>query len=660
MKGPPWSLPPERPIRIIENDWIPMQDGTALAARLWLPVDAARSPVPVVMEYLPYRKDDGTHERDAPTGRYLAEHGIGFARVDIRGTGDSRGGLLQGEYLPHEQADGIAAISWLARQPWSNGSVGMRGKSWGGFNALQIAALGPPQLKAIMPMCFSDNRYTDDAHYIGGALGLVNFEWGNLFQTVLAGPPDPRFFGPRWKEEWLKRLQGFPPVLSQWLEHQRFDEYWQSQSVGLDYGAIRCAVYCVGGWEDGYNNSIARALTELKVPRKGLIGPWAHLFPPDGIPGPALDWMHEEVRWWDEWLRGVDTGIMQEPMFRFYMPDCTASEVYPRETPGRWVAEDAWPSARIEPAVYHLNSGALEFEGEEPRSMRCPVRRVVGLQRMEWIPFSMSTDLSKEQTPDDANSVTFDSRPLGADVEMIGHAIAKLRIAADVPVAQVAVRLTEVTSEGGSWLVSYALLNLTHRTSHVEPTALLPGVFYDVELPLNLMAHRFKKGNRIRVAVSDGLWPLAWPPPQPAALTLMSGVSSITLPVRPPRQPEPEFKVPLRHLAAETGGNGAGLQFIGPDEHGRIVIERPGSKDSSGPLHWHFEITAGQPDSSRWAGTFVQHYRREDWGVNVVTVGYELTSTASEFRLRESLKATHDHALVFERHWDHTIERDLL
>lgn len=647
-----WKLPQKRGFRILENEWIPMRDGTALAARLWLP--EGNEKVPVVMEYLPYRKDDGTRERDAPTGQYLAEHGIAFARVDIRGSGDARGGLLLGEYMPHEQSDGIAAIEWLARQPWSNGRVGMRGKSWGGFNALQIAAFAPPELKAIMPMCFADNRYTDDAHYVGGALGLVNFEWGQLFQTVLAAPPDPKYFGPHWKEEWLLRLKGFPPVLAQWLEHQRFDAFWQRASVGLDYGRILCPVYCVGGWQDGYNNSIPRALAQLNVPRKALIGPWAHLFPPDGTPGPALEWVHEEVRWWAEWLNGERTGIMAEPMFRFYMPDCTASEVFPKETPGRWAAEDVWPSPRVTPTVYYLNAHTLEAAAAPPQTIRCPACKVVGLQRLEWVPFSMTTDLAKEQTPDDENSACFDSPPLSSDLEIIGHPLVQLRVAADAPAAHVAARLMELTPDGKSWLVSYALLNLTHRKSDRTPTGLKPGEFYEVQLPLNLMAHRFKQGNRLRLALSESLWPLVWPSPHAATLNVVTGVSSLTLPVRPPRQPEPEFNVPLRHLPEETVAHGT-VTVSGPDQEGRVIVER-----RAPDMYWRCEVIAGQPDSCRWEGETIDRYEREDWGKNVLTARYELTSTAREFHLRESLKATHDEELVFERQWDHTIGRDLL
>ena len=669
--GSNWTLPKKRGFQIIENEWIPLKDGTALAARLWLPEGARETRVPVVMEYLPYRKDDATLKRDAPTGQYLAEHGIAFARVDIRGSGDSRGGLLLGEYMPREQSDGVAAIAWLAEQPWSNGSVGMRGKSWGGFNALQIAALEPPALKAIMPMCFADNRYTDDAHYVGGALGLVNFQWGTMFQGVLAAPPDPKYFGKDWQQEWRKRLNGMPAVLAEWLEHQRFDAYWQRASVGLDYSRIKSPSYCVGGWEDGYNNSIARALSEISAPRKGLIGPWAHMFPPDGSPGPALDWVHEEVRWWEQWLRGINTGIMTEPMFRFYMPSRKAAEVFPQDTPGRWVAEDVWPSPRISPLVYHLNRGTLSPTAAQPEAITYKANKIVGLQRMEWLPFNMKTDLAKEQTPDDENSVLFDSEPLADDLEIMGRPIAKIRVSADVPVAMLTVRLNEVTPEGKSWLVTYGLLNLTHRASHIEPTELIPGKFYDVEVPLNLMAHRFKSGHRIRVAVSESLWPLVWPSPQPATLTLMTGASSLTLPVRPPRHAEPAFTIPLLPGAAPASLGEGTVTISAPDPDGRISIDRTwpdiasvvpgtGTTFSSGWRRWHLEVSEKRANSCRWQGDFIERFERSGWGVSTLLAQYQLTSTGQAFHLRESLRAMHEGTVFFERQWDHAIKRDLL
>ena len=167
-----------RPVRVIEHMLIPLKDGTKLAARIWLPEDAEQNPVPAILEYLPYRKRDGTYERDALTHPYLAGHGYAGVRVDLRGSGESTG-LPFDEYAQQEQDDGVEVIAWLAAQPWCNGSVGMMGISWGGFNGLQIAARRPPALKAIVTICSTDDRYADDAHYMGGAF---------LTKAGLSGP----------------------------------------------------------------------------------------------------------------------------------------------------------------------------------------------------------------------------------------------------------------------------------------------------------------------------------------------------------------------------------------------------------------------------------------------------------------------------------------
>jgi putative CocE/NonD family hydrolase len=665
-----WSLPAKRPVRIVENQFITMADGTRLAVKLWLPDPGVQERVPVVLEYIPYRKSDGTYWEDEPHGDYLAGHGIAFARVDIRGTGESLGGLLRSEYTPEEQADGVAVIKWLAQQEWCNGSVGMRGYSWGGFNSLQIAALAPPALKAIMPMCFADNRYTDDAHYVGGALGLVNFEWGTMFQSVLAAPPDPRFAGNEWKQEWLRRLEGMPPILAEWLEHQRFDDYWKRASVGLHYERIRCPVYCVGGWVDSYNNSIPRALERLQVPRKALIGSWGHFNPDQGTPGPALDWAHEEVRWWEQWLKGMDTGIMEEPMFRFYMPTATPSETYPRDTPGRWVAEELWPASTVN-HVLHLGEGSLHPDPAPASRLRYRADRIVGLSRPEWVPFDMRSDLPGEQSQDDELSLCFDSSPLSDGLEILGRPTVFLVLSADVPVAKVAVRLNEVTSDGRSWIVTYGVLNLTHRDGHEHPKPLEPGVDYTVELPLNFIAHRFKPGSRIRLAVSESLWPLVWPSPQLATLSLDTANSRLALPVRPPRADEPPFHVPLLRDRA-TGGWGEGkVRVTGPDADGRIVIDKtwpgeprvvPGSgvTKSEGWNSWRMEVSERNPAAGVWSGDYVQRFERKDWGRNEIRGAFELRSTASTFELRESIHATHDGETVFERTWQRSIARDLM
>src|SRR5689334_23358442 len=306
-------------MRRVDHTWIPLAGGTRLAARLWLP--DSEEPVPAILEYLPYRKGDAFAARDNRHHAYFAEHGYAGVRVDIRGSGDSDG-LLEDEYLPIEQDDALEVIAWLADQPWCSGSVGMIGISWGGFNGLQVAARRPPALKAVVSMCSTDDRYADDVHYVGGCvLGTDMLPWAATMLTLCAMPPDPAAVGEGWRATWLERLDRAVPMVGAWLAHQRRDAYWKHGSVCEDYGAIMAPVLAVGGWADGYANAVPRLLEGLPGPCRGLIGPWSHMFPQDGEPGPTIGFLQECLRWFDQHLKGIDTGTMDEPKLLVWMQD---------------------------------------------------------------------------------------------------------------------------------------------------------------------------------------------------------------------------------------------------------------------------------------------------------------------------------------------------
>jgi putative CocE/NonD family hydrolase len=663
-----WVLPPIGPVRMVENEWIDLADGERLAVQLWVPENATKKPVPVVLEYIPYRKRDAYRGYDMYWGQQLAQYGIAYARLDLRGSGDSSGVLVD-EYLPREHSDAAEAIAWLAKQPWCNGAVGMRGVSWGGFSTLQTAALAPPALKAIMPMCATDMRYTDDAHYIGGALGLTDLKWAASFKVVMAAPPDPEITGPGWESEWRRRLDATPPIAATWLSHQRNDDYWMQGSVAADYAAIRCPVYVVGGLVDAYSNPVPRLLAGLKAPRKALIGPWKHGYPSPASPGPGLGWVYEEVRWWDHWLNGVDTGIMDEPMVRVFMPDRTASQTEGGAIPGRWVAESAWPAPAIASKTLHLNPGGKLGSAAGPETrVRYLADKVVGLTRAEWVPFAKS-ELPAEQTPDDALSLIFDSEVLAAPLEILGNPRATIRVSADQPVAKLTVRLTEVTPDGKSWMVTYGLLNLTHRDSHVHPEPLQPGRAYDVEIPLNFIAHRFQAGSRIRVAVSEGFWPLVWPSPATPTLQITEGVSRLTLPVRTPPASEAAFPIPIAPVPP-PGPDGGPIVKISGEATGAVtfnaawpessgVVAEIGTKHTSSGPDATLSIHAGEPNSCVWRVTQSARYQRNDWDCAVESL-VELRSTPTEFILLEKLTARQDGKVVFEREHPARIARDLM
>ncbi len=639
-----WRLPPKLGVRMIENSFVPMPDGVLLAIQLWLPVGA--SAAPVVLESIPYRKRDRYRAYDLYWGQVLAQHGVAYARLETRGSGDSEGVLVD-EYLPSEQQDAAAVIAWLAAQPWCSGAVGMRGVSWGGFSTLQTAALAPPALKAIMPMCASDMRYTDDAHYIGGAFALTGLKWATSMKLVMAGPPDPQITGPRWEAAWRARLAATPAIAARWLGHQTNDAYWRQGSVAIDYDAIRCPTYVVGGLVDSYGNAIPRLLAKLKVPCKGVYGPWKHGYPAPASPGPGLDWAFEEVRWWRHWLMGEETGVMSEPMLRVYMPDATAAEVWPGAIPGRWIAEAAWPAPAIVPRAYHLGRGGLHEEPQPAETARYVADRVVGLGKVEWVPFA-PTELPAEQSADDARSLTFDSAPLAEDVEIPDAPALHVRVASDRALAKIAVRLTEAASDGRSWLVSYGLLNLTHRDGHGRPAALAPGQAYDIAVALNFTAHRFSEGSRIRVAVSESLWPLVWPSPQIVTLTFDLAASRLELPVRP--RPANEAPMPIASAPPSPPNPKSWPTLTVTEAHGvaHIVETWPRSESaiadidetvSGGGPNVVLAMDAGDPLSCVWRAEQTAGFKRPGWDV-ALQAEVAIRASATHFQVSERLFAS--------------------
>ena len=539
-----------RRIREIETAWVQMGDGVKLALRIILPEDAESSPAPAILEYIPYRRRDGTRIRDDQRNFFFASHGYACVRPDIRGSGDSEG-VLKDEYLPQEQNDGLDIIAWVARQPWCTGKVGMMGISWGGFSALQVAARRPPALKAIITHCSTDDRYTDDAHYLGGSIVQDMIGWGSEFFTLQAYPPDPAIVGARWRDMWKARCESMDFAVANWVRHQTRDAFWKHGSVDENYADIRCPVYAIGGWTDAYTNSIPRLMAHLSVPRKALIGPWGHNYPNNGVPGPAIDYLDEALRWWDHWLKELNTGIMDEPMYRAWMEEHAARRA-DTQIPGRWVAEDAWPSRRITRETWFLNEDGLALGSAKEVAKTLPPAQTIGIDSGHWCPFAMATELPLEQRFDDVRSLEFDSAPLTARLEVLGFPEVELDLSVDKPVALIAVRLNEVEPDGAAHKMTYGVLNLTHREGHEHPQPLQPGKRYRIRVALKNCGFAFKPGNRMRVAVAANSWPLVWPTPEPVMLTLYTGTSTLSLPVRPPR-------------AEDAGLRAFGQPFAAPD-----------------------------------------------------------------------------------------------
>ena len=520
-----------RKVREITNLWIPMSDGTRLAARIWLPEDG--EPVPAILEYLPYRKNDLTAERDALTHPYFAGHGYAGVRVDMRGSGDSEG-LCKGEYLAQELADCVEVIAWLSQQPWCSGTVGMIGISWGGFNGLQVAALRPPALKAIVTVCSTDDRYADDVHYLGGAMHGDQLVWGATAWAISMTPPDPAIVGPDWRRMWEERLHGNGIWLQDWVRHQRRDEFYRHGSVCETYADIEIPVYAVGGWVDGYPNAIFRMMQNLPGPRKGLIGPWGHKYPHYAMPGPRIGFLQECLRWWDQHLKGVDTGIMAEPMLRAWMQDPAPPAPMHDTRPGRWVAEDHWPSAGVGALRFGLAPGRLTQDaGFGAVEVSSPA--TAGFSSGAWCGYGSTPTGPLDQRTEGPATVVFDSEPLGEALEILGLPEVVLSLTCDKPNAILSATLSAVSVDGAATRISFGILNLSHRGSDQDPSPMVPGHPEEVSLHLRCCGQRIEAGQRIRLAIATSHWPMVFPTPHRAVLTLDLGASRLTLPQRTPR-----------------------------------------------------------------------------------------------------------------------------
>ncbi|MDI5889974.1 CocE/NonD family hydrolase [Halomonas rhizosphaerae] len=660
-------------VTVIENAWIPMPDGARLAAKLWLPAVAESVGVPAVLEYIPYRKRDFRATRDSQIHGHFARHGYAAVRVDLRGSGDSDG-VLHDEYLSQELEDGVEVIRWIAAQPWCNGRVGMIGISWGGFNGLQIAALQPPELQAVITVCSSDDRYTDDVHYMGGCLLTDNLSWASVMLSYNACPPDPIIVGERWRELWQRRLEHSGLWLKTWLDHQRRDAYWRHASVCEDFAAIRCPVFAVSGWADGYCNTVFRLIHHLKVPRKGLVGPWNHKYPHLGGPGPSINFLDECLRWWDRWLKDCDNGVDGEPLLRAWMQDSVSP--ISDDRPGRWVAEMQWPSRRLRPRVYALSREGLVADapaGEDPLSIRSPLS--VGLFAGKWCSYAESTDLPTDQRLEDGGSLCFDTASLAQDIEILGEPVVELELSADQPQAMVAVRLSDIGPDGTVTLVTYGLCNLSHRHGHDCPEPLLPGETCRVTVRLNHVAQCFPAGNRIRVAISSSYWPLAWPSPCPATLTLHPRGCSLTLPQRPLRAAdktladlgEPRMAPgPATTLLVPAHREWTVLFNLATNEATLGVIDNDGSwrLDDLG-LTLGYDVTErytqANDDYATVSGEVINRrmFERGGWRVDIVTRTV-MTSTATHFHLNATLDAYEGDERVFSRTWNEVIPRDHL
>jgi uncharacterized protein len=655
------STYPTRGVKVVRNVYIPMKDGTRLAADLYMPESIGSKPLPVVMEYIPYRKD--LVQPGDPFYDYFPLHGYVMARVDVRGSGASEGSTSD-EYTAQEQSDAYETVEWFAAQPWCDGHVNMIGISYGGFSALQCAALAPPHLTTSIPMDFTDDRYLDDCHYVGGLLRMYYDvgTYGCVMTASNALPPQAESFDGDWAAIWESRLKENDPYLLQWLRHQTNDSYWRNGSVGYVADRVSCPVFMIGGWRDGYCNPPFRLYQKLNVPCKILVGPWNHNKPDQGIPGPRIDYLPVVLRWLDHWCKGVDTGLMDEAPVVVFMQRYDRPNPARLESSGTWRAETSWPPPGSTEQTLYLGEGRL---GEQPGDSATDVfdyNPTVGLAGGLWsagAPFGLPGD----QRRDEALSLVYTSAPLPADLHVLGRPKAVLEVATTAAVMGFIVRLCEVGPDGSSQLVAKGTLNATRRESLSDPAPCPADEMMPLEIPLDTTGWTFSAGNRIRLSISSSDFPNVWPTPQQGVNRIFRGGGSASRIVLPVVAEQASAEAPhfgRSEREAHVDLSPATLWETSKDVlrgTARVSFKFPGAGDG-------FVTGEATADSANPADASVRSrsmIQQQIAGQQIQSLSnVVLSSTATHFHLLIGLEIRVNGQLYFTRHWAQSHERQLL
>ncbi len=653
---------------VIENEWIALADGTRLAARIWLP--DGPGPFPAVLEYLPYRKRNGTAPRDESTYPVFARAGIAGVRVDIRGSGESEG-VIDGEYTERELSDACEVIDWIAAQDWSNGAVGMMGISWGGFNGLQVAALHPPALKAVISIASTVDRYNDDIHYKNGTHLSAQLSWAATMQAYQTRPPDQEIVGDEWRRMWLERLEGEPMLIEDWLGHQRRDAFWKHGSIGEDFASYTVPSLVIAGWADGYRNTPLKMLEGAPDVVRAVVGPWVHKYPHFAWPRPRWEFHEEAIAWWNRWLRD-DTSVAEVPSLRAYILDGPRPALRREHDPGYWIAIDAQQAPSFQEfgidAAGRLAPGAIAGTGEA--LIHSPLD--TGTSAGEWFTLAPDAEIAGDQRGDDAGSLCFETAPLSEERVFLGQPEIVLTLNSSAEAANLIVRVNDVHPDGAATRVSLGMLNLAHRDSNGAPAPVPVGKPVTLRIQLDACGYRFAPGHRIRVALSTSYWPMVLPQPVDAVLALDTASLRLRMPALGAHRridlPEPEDPDPLPKYVALAPSHSY-RRVIRDQQTGTTEFIREGdtgrNRHPGNGLETHettidrWRITAGDPLSMEGECEWTCRMGRGDWQVETRSA-LTMRCTASDWIIQARVEAFEGEVQVFAREKDITIPRDFM
>jgi uncharacterized protein len=640
-----------------------MKDGTSLAVTYFKPRPRRKEErFPVLLEMLPYRKDDSFYLRDYPLYAYFARRGFACVGVDVRGTGSSSGPVPDREYSDHELDDGVEVIRQLAAEPWSNGNVGMWGISWSGFNAIQVAMRRPPALKAILAAHASDDLFEDSVDYIDGAFHVDAYHLEIHHENGLPAPP-----GYKLDEAYFKdRFDAYPWFFT-YMKHPTDGPFWRQNALRYDYTRLRTPVYLIGGLLDGYRDTAPRILEHANVPVKAEIGPWNHAWPNDGEPGPNYEWGAEAARWWGHWLRGEDNGIGNEMSLMVFVRDGHGPDDRLKTTPGQWRMED-WPIKRTTWKRY--------FPGEEHGL--APHAEKEGVERLVYAPdFGASAGLwwgepTGDMRPDDAGSAVFDSPELADSIEIVGLPRVHLRVSADAPVAHWIARLEDVQPDGAVALVAAGVMSAARRPDPLHPERLTPRQPVDLAFDMHFTTWTFRPGHRLRLALTNAQFPMLWPTPFAMTATFHLGESTwLEIPAIPyEKRPVPKLLPPqtreartdARYLECSEWPEGTrslrsdlvrGLKEYEWEATCRWEIGKRRYRSSERNL---YETSERQPGEARFRGDESHRIELPGRLVELRSV-LEVHSDARNFYVNFTRRILENEALVREKQWSETFPR---
>ena len=523
-------------MRFLQNTLVPMRDGVRIAADVYLPDGDGR--YPAIFYFGPYRKDDWilTHGSIAGLPELCTDRGYALVVADVRGTNDSEGTARVMFDLP-EQEDGAEMVEWIAAQPWCDGNVGMTGVSYGFLTSILTAPQQPPHLRTIVPIeggvswyyCINEDGLPMSFGY--------HANYAALMIAIQGAPPGYRDAEGRWREVWKHRLENYTPWGLEWFGCQADDEYWQPASIASMYDRLKVPVFVIDGWWDRYSSDPLKLAEGIQGPTKILLGPWQHMRPDFGIPGPRVDY-DIVMRWFDYWLKGEDNGIMNEPRLTYYAQRYGPPAEYRNVVSGVWRQAEQWPIEDATLQRHYLHSaGSLSADSppdEGAREYRYDPT-IGGCSNLDGGIYG-GIGMPVDQRPDEAGSLLYTTAPLEKEVEATGIAKVRLHFSSTAKVMGVFAKLCDVAPDGTVALVTRGQLNACHRNGLDRPEYLTPGEVYALDIEMKATSYVFEPGHRIRLAVTSAEFPTVFPTPEAGTNRIHCGpaqVSYLDLPVVP-------------------------------------------------------------------------------------------------------------------------------